>query len=213
MIINVNAKIIISKAHFRFDTFEIIHIFAGTLIKTVMFNYYRIKTEWLAEKEDGKLQKTKTEELVYASSYTEAESIAYALVEKYERSRYGAPSIEIIKTKISELLYNSILQEADYLVGGLIINFFEEEDTTGVGMYQVKVYYTEVDEKTAKEKHSTETIFTPARSNSDASSAVLAYLKKVGETRDYVVRNSVFDKAEAILWPTEVYNNQVNKVA
>ena len=55
-----------------------------------MFNYYRIKTDWLAEQEDGKLQKTKTEELVFASSYTEAEKVAYALAEKYERAKFGS---------------------------------------------------------------------------------------------------------------------------
>lgn len=177
------------------------------------FNYFRIKTEWTAEKEDGQLQKVKTEELVYAPNYSEAENVAYALIEKYDRTHYGSVNFEIIKTKISELLYNNILQTDAELIRELITSYFEESDTTGVGMYQVKVYYTEIDEKTAKEKHSTETIFTPAKSNADATAYVLSYLKKVGETRDYVVRDTRFDKAEAILWPTKVYEDQVNKVA
>lgn len=177
------------------------------------FNFYRIKTDWTAEKEDGGLAKVKTEELVYAPTYSEAEKVAYALIEKYDRTHFGSVSYEIVKTKISEMLYNTILQTDNTLTAGLITNYFEESDVTGVGMYQVKVYYTEVDEKTGKEKHSTETIFTPAKSNADATSYVLAYLKKVGETRDYVVRDTRFDKAEAILWPTDVYNEQVNKVA
>lgn len=178
-----------------------------------MFNYYRIKTDWLAEQEDGKLQKTKTEELVFASSYTEAEKVAYALAEKYERAKFGSFEIEIVKTKISELLYSNILSTEEATVCGLINSYFEEPDTTGIGMYQVKVYYTEVDEVSGKEKHKTETIFTPAQSNSDASYAVLDYLKKIGEQRDYVVRDAKFDKAEAILLPTDVYQSKVNALA
>lgn len=45
------------------------------------FDYFRIKMTWTAEQEDGSLAKVKTEDLVYASSYTEAEKIAYALIE------------------------------------------------------------------------------------------------------------------------------------
>ena len=50
-------------------------------------NYYRIKTEWTKEDADGQLQKTKTEELVYATSYSEAEATAYALIESENRER------------------------------------------------------------------------------------------------------------------------------
>ena len=178
-----------------------------------MFNYYRIKTDWLAEQEDSSLKKTKTEELVYASSYTEAEKVAYALAERYERGRFGDFQIEIVKTKISELLYQPILQTDDTLICGLISSYFEESDTTGVGMYQVKVYYTMVDEETEKVKHQTETIFTPAASNSDASLAVTTYLEKIGEQRDFVIRDARFDKAEAIIWPTDLYQEKVNKNA
>lgn len=166
-------------------------------------NYYRIKTEWTAEKEDGSLKKVKTEELVYAPCYSEAEKVAYSLIERYDRTKFGAVNFEIIKTKISELLYNDILQLDPDTIQNLVTSYFEEGADTGVGLYQVKVYYSELDPKTAKEKHSTEVIFTPARSNSDATSIVLAYLKKTGETRDYVVRDTRFDKAEAILWPNE----------
>lgn len=177
------------------------------------FNFYRIKTEWISEREDKSLAKTKTEELVYASSYTEAEKVAYSLVERYNRTAYGAVSIEIIKTKISELLWGSIMEKDDILVSGLVVNFFSEEDTTGVGMYQVKVLFTELDPKSGKEKKSNENIFIPAKSNAEAGAGVLAYLKKVGEVREYVIRDTKFDKAEAVLWPVEVYQSKVNRMA
>ncbi len=177
------------------------------------FNYYRIKMEWLSEKEDKSLAKTKTEELVFASSYSEAESVAYALIERNERARFGSVNFEIIKTKISELLYSNALEEDETTLKGLITSYFAESDTSGVGMYRVRVLYITIDEKTGKEKRSTENIFTPAMSNTDAASIVLNYLQRVGETRDYVVRDTSYDKAEAILWPVEVFNSQVNKMA
>ena len=175
-----------------------------------VLNYYRIKTNWLAEKDDHALEKAKTEELVFATSYTEAEMIAMSLIEKYDRSRFGDVSFEIIKTKINELLYNSILQSETELVSNLICCYFEEKDDTGVGLYQVKVYFTEVDEKSGKGKHSTETIFTPAASNAEASHIVQEYLRRMGEQRDFTIRDTKFDKAEAIYWPIEKYKQQIN---
>ena len=176
-----------------------------------MSNYYRIKTDWVSEQEDGDLKKTKTEELVYADSYTEAEKVASELIRIYDRNKYGDASYEIIKTKISELLFDDILKRDEETVCGLISSYFEEPDTTGVGLYQVKVYYTFYDEESDKEKHTTESIFTPARSNADANAIVLNHLKAVGETRDYVVRDAKYDKAEAVLWPPTVYESLVNR--
>lgn len=173
------------------------------------FNYYRIKTEWLKERDDGNLQKEKTEELVYATSYTEAEKIAYALVEDQQRTKFSSDiSIEIVKTKISELLYNDILEHDSALVGGLVCNYFSEGEDTGVGLYSVKTVTTTSDEKSGKEKRTTDTIFIPATSNSDAARRVTDYL---GNTMsDFVIRDVKFDKAEAILWPTTVQEQKQN---
>lgn len=176
-----------------------------------MANFYRIKTEWVSEKEDKSLSKVKTEELVYAENYTDAESVACELIRKYDRTRFGSVNYEIVKTKISELLYNHILQTDTAQIANRVTSFFEEGDNSGVGMYQVKVYYTEIDPKSAREKHSTETIFTPANSNYDATQYVLDHLKNVGETRDYIVRDTKYDKAEAILWPYEFYMSKVSR--
>lgn len=175
-------------------------------------NFYRIKTEWTAEQEDKSLKKTKTEELVYASSYTDAEKTAYAIIEKENRTKFGQVSFEITKTKISELLWNPTLVLDETPVNGLVMDFFTESESSGVGMYQVRVLFTELDEKTAKEKRRTESIFIPAKSNSDAANGVLAYLKNIGERRDYVVRDTKFDRAEAILWPLEVHNSKVDRM-
>lgn len=173
------------------------------------FNYYRIKTEWTAEKEDGSLVKAKTEDLVLASSYTEAENVAYAIAEDQSRMQYSSSiSVDIVKTKIAELLYNTTLAHDSNMVAGLVCNYFEESDETGVGLYAVKVMYIEVDEKTGKERYPMETIYTPATSNTDAAVFVKQYLKK-NESREFVIRDIRFDKAESILWPADVHESKV----
>jgi D-hexose-6-phosphate mutarotase len=172
------------------------------------FNYFRIKTEWTAERNDGGLAKTKTEELVYASSYTEAEKVAFALVEDQGRMQFNSSiNLEIDKTKIDEILFNSTLCADSNLIAGLVHNYFEEGDDTGVGLYAVKIMYIELDEKSGKEKRSNDTIYTPAASNTDAANYVKQYLKKF-ETRDFVIRDTKFDKAEAILWSPDMHKEK-----
>lgn len=171
------------------------------------FNYYRIKTVWEGEAKDQSLTKKKSEELVYATSYTEAEKIAHALIEDQQRAKFSdSIEIEIVKTKIEDILYNDILATQEPLVGGLVCSFFEESDDTGVGLYAVKVMFIEIDEKTAKEKRRYQTIYTPATSNSDANERVRKYLES--SVCDYVVRDAKFDKAEAILWPSDIYKSK-----
>lgn len=173
-------------------------------------NYYRIKTEWTSEQEDGSLVKLKTEELAFATSYTEAEKIAYALVEDQRRDKYGSVSIDITKTKITELLYNDILVHDERLIGGLVCNYFDSEDDQ-VGIYAVKVMFIDIDEKSGKEKKSVETIFTPAKSNTNAAACITEHLE--GSMRDYVIRDIKFDKAEAVLWPKDIQQSKMNQAA
>lgn len=173
------------------------------------FDFYRIKTTWQGEAEDQSIVKKKTEELVYASSYTEAEKVAYALVADQQRDKFSDGfGLEIIKTKMSEILCNDILQKDPNLISGLVCSYFEEGEDSGVGLYGVKVMFISIDEKTGKEKRSHEVIYTPAASNSDANQRVQKYLSS--ETRDFVIRDAKFDKAEAILWPAEVYEQKIN---
>lgn len=167
------------------------------------FNYYRIKMCWKTLLDNGEIAKVKTEDLVYASSYTDAEKIAYALVENQNRTQYEEIySIEIIKTKISEFLFTKDFARDSVLVGGLVYNYFEGIEE-GVGLYAVKVMVTTIDEKSAKEKRSYQTIYTAARSNSDAANRVKGYMSQT----DCVIRDVKFDAAESVLWPIEVYES------
>lgn len=172
------------------------------------FDYFRIKMAWNAEQEDGSLAKVKTEDLVYASSYTEAEKIAYALIEDQQRTKNGDVSFEILKTKISELLYNDNLLHDSDLVGGMVYNYLDPEADENIGIYAVKVMLVTVDERTAKEKRTYETLYTPASSNTDAADRISKHLNK--SMSDFVIRDIKFDKAESILWPTNVFEAKAN---
>ena len=72
--------------------------------------------------------------------------------------------------------------------------------------------FIEVDEKTGKEKRSNENIYVPAISNIEAAQYVREYLKKVGEMREFIVRDTKFDKAAAILWPAEVHQEKTRLI-
>ena len=140
-------------------------------------DYFRIKTEYTEELDGGALGKKKVEDLVLADSYTEAEKVAYALVEHLARTQFSdGLDIEIVKTKIGEVLCNNILAYDKQLVCGLQHTYFEESEDSGVGLYAVKVMFSCIDEKTGKAQKSSETIYTSAETNTHASHVFSVYL-------------------------------------
>ncbi len=167
--------------------------------KTPGSDFYRIKTEYIKEGEKGELYKAKVEELVLATSYTEAEKVAYGIVEDQNRTQYGSVNIEIVKTKIKNVIQNDVMVRDDNSVCETSCDYFEESEDTGVGLYSVKALIITLDERTGKEKKSSETFFVPAISNSDATTRIKEYLNE--SIDDYVIRDTRFDKAEAIYWP------------
>lgn len=171
-------------------------------------NYYRIKMQWKGELKDGSLEKVKTEDFVYATSYTEAEAMAYAIIEDQNRTYHDEIySLEVIKTKIENFLYNDTLNHDNKLLNGMVYNFFPSIEN-GEGFYAVKVDIITCDERTGKEKKTQETIYTPATNNTDAANRVLKYLSP----EDVVVRNVTFDKAESVIWPTDVFEKKSNNL-
>lgn len=173
-------------------------------------NYFRLKTTWTAEKEDGGLEKVTTEELVLAETFGNAEEILYALAETQNRTQYAPIAYDIVKTKIEDVIWNDSLTADENLVHGLCMNFFSQPEDSGMGLYAVKIMYVERDERTAKDKRTQEIVYVPANSNLAASECVEAYLKKQGETRYHVIRDVKYDKVEAILWPVDVYQFKTN---
>jgi hypothetical protein len=172
--------------------------------------YYRIKTEWTKETSTGALAKVKTEELVLATSYTEAEKVAYGIIEDQSRTQFGSANLEIIKTKISNVLFNRILAQDPKPICGLICNFFEESEESGFGFYTVKVVYFETDEKSGKTKSSNDMFFVPATSNANA--IVRVEHRLADSALDFVIRDTKFDKAEAIYWPESVHQDKMKEL-
>lgn len=175
----------------------------------VQGNFYRLKTDWIKELADGSLSKVKTEELILAESYSEVEKMAYAIAEDQQRTQHGPISYEIVKTKISDILYNDVLV-SENTIEGKVENYFEQSDDNGAGLYSVKVVTFILDEK-GNEKKQTDTYYVPAFSNNDAYQAICDYM--VGSTSDYVIRDIKFDKAEAIFWDEETHKSKKNEFA
>lgn len=171
--------------------------------------YFRIKTEWTAANEVGALDKTKTEELVVAANYTDAEKTAYAIAEDQNRYEFGSVNIEIIKTKIDDVKFNDVLCQDEGMLNGLICNYFEEEAESGVGLYAVTVATYTKHETTGKVKGTKSTVYTPALSSTDA---VKRITKLMGESPvDYVVRDVKFDNAAAIYWPSDIHQSKTKE--
>lgn len=169
-------------------------------------SYFRIKSESIVENSNGGLEKKKIEELVLATNYTEAETLVHEIIASLNRTQFGSVNYEIIKTKIEDVQFNDVLTQEE-TIKGFTCNCFSEDESTGVGLYNVKVDFFTVDERTAKEKKSTENFYVPALSNADATNRIQRYLKT--NMSDFVIRDAKFDKAEAIYWPLDVHKKKV----
>ena len=74
----------------------------------------------------------------------------------------------------------------------------------------MKIMNFYIDEKSGKTKRSSETLYTPALGNADATSRIEEYLRKVTMT-DHVIRDVKFDKAEAIYLPKDIFQSKIKK--
>ncbi len=171
-------------------------------------SFFRVKTEYNKEQSNGALAKTKAEELVLATNYTEAEAVVHSIISTLNRTQFGSVNYEIIKTKIEDVFFNDILAQDEAGFGkDFVCNYFEESENSGVGLYMVKVVFITIDERTAKEKQSVKDFYVPALSNADATARISRTLDKM--MVDYVIRDTKFDKAEAIYWPLNIHKEKV----
>lgn len=172
------------------------------------FDFYRIKMAFKAEAENGAIVPVKTEDLVMATCYTEAEKIAYKLME--DKDQFGEVSYEIIKTKISDVLYNETFETDHELVCGLVSYYFEEPEDTEVGLYAVSAIINFMDEKTGELKPLKKTIYLPAESPRQAIVNATAYIDNIFDTADsYTIRNVKYDKAQSVMVTQEVHKANV----
>lgn len=169
------------------------------------FNFYRIKMTYKGEASDGAIVPIKTEDLVMATCYTEAEQIAIRLMEG--KDRFGDVSYEIVKTKIDKVYFNDTFHIDENLVCGLITYYFEEDLDTEVGLYAVDAIVYVVDEKTGKTKANKVVIYVPARYSSEAIKDAKAIIGNDYTGCDYCVRNVKYDKAQSVMVTPETHKS------
>ena len=175
---------------------------------TNVFDFYRIKTVFKEEGVDGAIVPVKAEDLVMATCYTEAEKIAYKLMEG--KDKFGDVTYEITKTKIENILYNDTFHTDESMICGLISYYFSEPEDTEVGLYAVSAVIYVMNEKTGKLKSQKDTIYLPAQSPKQAIVDATKYIEEVYSTADsYTIRNVKYDKAQSVMVTPEVHKSNV----
>lgn len=160
---------------------------------------FKIKTTWLKETpESGAAAKVKTEELVEATSFTEAEKVAYAIAER-EGRMYLDDEVDINIQRVDgfTLLYQPVMERDEELVENLVCLYFDIDKGDEVGLYNVKVVTSEIDEK-CKVKQYTHNLLVPASSNGEASKLAKLHAKKYMASPDAIVKDVKFNNASAL---------------
>lgn len=173
------------------------------------FNFYRIKMAFKDEANDGAIIPVKTEDLVMATCYSEAEQIAYRLMEG--KDRFGDVTYEICKTKIDKIYFNDTFSVDDNLVCGLVSYYFKEDLDTEVGLYSVDAIVYLIDEKTGKTKATKAVIYIPASSSSEAIRSAKKIISDEYPSSDYCVRNVKYDKAQSVMVTPEVHQSNTRQ--
>lgn len=172
------------------------------------FDFYRIKMAFKDEAENGAIVPVKTEDLVMATGYTEAEKITYKLMEG--KDRYGDVNYEITKTKIKEVVYNNTFLTDEELICGLISYYSEEPEDTEVGLYAVAAIVCFMDEKSGKVKPQKETFYIPAESPNQAIEYTNQFIREAYSTCDsFTIRNVKYDKAQSVMVTPEIHQANV----
>lgn len=173
------------------------------------FNYYRIKLSFLAEAEDGALVQAKTEDLAMATCYAEAEKIAYKLMEGNDQ--LGDVKYEVLKSKVTNILFNDTLKKSNSLTCGLMTLYFDEPADTEVGLYNVSAIITAI-KANGKANHQKETIYIPATSPKEAIKYASTYLEQnFKDAESYTIRNVKYDMAQSIMITPETYKTYTNQ--
>ena len=162
------------------------------------FSYFRIKLNYRAEQEDGSIASIKPEVLTMATCYTEAEIIANKIAS--ENDTFGHVTFEILKTKIEEVIFNeTLLANTDkYIDLNMVEYFFEEEEESEKGLYEVVYAYPVMNEINGKVKMQKASIHVPATSSANA---IKNFTRFIGDNcmEKAIIRTVKYDKAKIIL--------------
>lgn len=172
-----------------------------------MHKFYRIKLTYKGEANDGAIVTVKSETLVMAVNYTDAETIAVELMKGHDS--FGEVTYEIVQTKIEDVLYNEVFETDGNLVCGLIEYFFSESEDTETGLYAVTAigaYYDNHD----KEKNERHTFYVPATSPSNAVKFVTKFISdKYTQWHNFTIRSVKYDNASSVMVTPEIHQMNV----
>lgn len=117
------------------------------------FNYFRIKMAYKGTNDQGAIVTIKSEDLVMATCYTEAEQIAYKLAEG--KDEFGEVDIEIVRTKIAEVAYNDTFVTDTELICGLISYFLRKAKIQKSACIKLHLFSTIRMRNPVRQKHLT----------------------------------------------------------
>lgn len=154
--------------------------------------------------EQGKTERLKVEDIVYAVNYTDAEKVAAALIRYDHRDEIEEPEYEIVKTKIADLHPSKLLiVNHDNTLAGLVQAHFDDSEYSCDGLYQVKVNHEDGLDKDGNPTYKTDTVWVFASSSDRAGE--LAMKRYDGCTPK--VLEVKYDKAESIIVPKTFFEN------
>lgn len=167
------------------------------LIYQLMGKFFRLKFAYRQPNDNGGVEKVKTEMFVECETYTEAEKMAYSVIEKEKFSNYEECEYEIVKTKFksSDFIDNKTLQidKSNESINGLIEHYFSTESD---GFYIIKMKLITIDERTGKEKKSPLVCIVSEKSIHNAAATARDYMSK--GLVDFEIVGTQLDPAEAI---------------
>lgn len=167
-------------------------------------SYFRIKMAFPFQNEQGKTEKLKVEDIVYAVNYTDAENVAVALIHNDHRAEIEEPEYEIVKTKISDLRPSKLLLlNKDQTFAGLVQASFDNQESSCDGLYQVKVNHIDGEDKDGYPTYKTDAVWVFASSSDHAGELAM----KRWDGCSPKILKVEYDKAESIIVPKSFFEN------
>lgn len=111
-----------------------------------MSTIFRLKFAHKSADETGAVKNVKTEYLVECENYTDAEEMAYAIIDREAYNKLAVPTYEIIKTKydVNQIKDAGALGCDEKTLGGLDEYYFSNETD---GVFAIKAKVESLDER------------------------------------------------------------------
>lgn len=172
-----------------------------------MSSIFRLKFTYKYEdKKTGEIKKTKTEIFAECETYTEAETMVYAIVEHNNWDEFGPFEYEIIKTKYTTgdfIDHDTLTNDGlDSTLEGKVENYFSEDND---GFFILKVKFIYLDDK-GNEKSNTKVYIVTDHSIGQAIISLKNYLNR-SQMLEYAITDSKLDPADCIYLCPDSYES------